>query len=343
VKSKLITGIAAFALSTSVFAGAAIARDQIQIKGSSTVLPYATIVAEAFGENFDFPTPVVEGGGSGAGRKALCEGVGENTIDIANSSSRISQSDIDTCKASGVDEIMEVRIGYDGIVFASDINGASFAFTPSDWYNAIAAKVMKDGQLVDNPNKTWADVNPDLPAQDILAFIPGTKHGTREVFDVKVIEAGCKDTGAEEALKAAGVEKGCTNLRTDGVSVDIDGDYTETLARLDANKNAIGVFGLSFYENNTDKLQVATMKGITPSTETIASGEYPVSRPLFFYVKKAHLGVIPGLKEYINFFVSDDMAGPGGPLAAYGLVADPKLADTQKMVADETPMGPLTN
>ncbi|MCZ4291383.1 substrate-binding domain-containing protein [Hoeflea alexandrii] len=334
---------AAALVASTAFAGAAIARDQIQIAGSSTVLPYASIVAEAFGENFSFPTPVVESGGSGAGRKKLCEGVGENTIDIANSSSRIKQSDIDLCASNGVAEIQEVRIGYDGIVFASDINGASFAFTPADWYNALAAKVMKDGALVDNTAKTWADVNPDLPAQDILAFIPGTKHGTREVFDVKVLEAGCEATGAEETFKAAGDEKakGCTALRTDGVSVDIDGDYTETLARIDANKNAIGVFGLSFYENNTDKLQVATMSGVNPSTETIASGEYPVSRPLYFYVKNAHLDVIPGLQEYIEFFVSDEIAGPDGPLAAYGLVSDPELAKTQEMVKNRTPMAAL--
>jgi phosphate transport system substrate-binding protein len=331
------------AAALAVAAGAADARDQIQIAGSSTVLPYATIVAEAFGENFDFPTPVVEGGGSGAGRKKLCEGVGENTIDIANSSSRIKQSDLDNCASNGVDGVMEVRIGYDGIVFASDINGAEFAFTPSDWYNALAAKVMVNGALVDNPNKTWADVNGALPAQDILAFIPGTKHGTREVFDVKVLEAGCEATGAEEAFKAAGDEKakGCLALRTDGVSVDIDGDYTETLSRLDANKNAIGVFGLSFYQNNTDKLRVATMEGVVPSTESIASGEYPVSRPLYFYVKLAHLGVIPGMREYVQFFVSDDMAGPNGPLAEYGLVSDPELAATQAMVAAEKPMAPL--
>ena len=334
---------AAALVASTAFAGAAVARDQVQIAGSSTVLPYASIVAEAFGENFSFPTPVVESGGSGAGRKKLCEGVGENTIDIANSSSRIKQSDIDLCASNGVTDIQEVRIGYDGIVFASDINGESFAFTPADWYNALAAKVMKDGALVDNTAKTWADVNPDLPAQDILAFIPGTKHGTREVFDVKVREAGCEETGAEEAEKADGDEKakGCTALRTDGASVDIDGDYTETLARIDANKNAIGVFGLSFYENNTDKLQVATMSGINPSTETIASGEYPVSRPLYFYVKNAHLGVIPGLQEYIEFFVSDEIAGPDGPLAAYGLVSDHELAKTQEMVKNQTPMAPL--
>ena len=339
-------GVSALAILAASASGA-LARDQVQTAGSSTVLPYATIVAEAFGENFDFPTPVVESGGSGAGRKKLCEGVGETTIDIANSSSRIKQSDIDTCKANGVNEIMEVRFGYDGIVFASDINGAEFAFTPADWYNALAAKVVKDGALVDNTNKTWADVNAAFPAQDILAFIPGTKHGTREVFDEKVLIAGCEATGAFEALKAANgddkkaAEKACMALRTDGASVDIDGDYTETLSRIDANKNAIGVFGLSFYQNNTDKLRVATMNGVVPSTESIAKGEYPVSRPLYFYVKKAHLGVIPGLQEYIDFFVSDDMAGPNGPLAAYGLVSDPELKATQAMVAAGTPMGPL--
>jgi phosphate transport system substrate-binding protein len=345
----LTASVLAFAAASAM---PALARDQIQVTGSSTVLPYATIVAEAFGENFDFPTPVVEGGGSGAGRKKLCEGVGENTVDIANSSSRISQSDIDLCKTNGVEEIMEVRIGYDGIVFASDVNGADFALTPADVYNALAAKVVKDGALTDNANAQWAEVNPALPAQNILAFVPGTKHGTREVFDVKVIEAGCKETGAldlylaaaegaDDKEKEANAKKECHELRTDGRSVDIDGDYTETLARLDADKNAVGVFGLSFYENNTDKLKVATMSGIVPTTESISTGEYPVSRPLYFYVKKAHIGVIPGLKEYIEFFVSDDMAGPDGPLAAYGLVSDPDLAATQAAVAAETPMGPL--
>lgn len=338
--------VAALAAS-AVFTGVAAARDQIQIAGSSTVLPYASIVAEAFGENTDFPTPVVESGGSGAGRKKLCEGVGENTVDIANSSSRIKQSDIDNCAANGVKEIQEVRIGYDGIVFASDINGPEYAFTPADWHAALAAKVVKDGQLVDNPYKVWNEIRAELPAQPILAFIPGTKHGTREVFDEKVIIAGCEENGTYEALKAANngdedaAEKACMALRTDGVSVDIDGDYTETLARVDANKNGIGVFGLSFYQNNTDKLRVATMNGVTPSVETIASGEYPVSRPLYFYVKNAHLDVIPGLQEYVEFFVSDEMAGPDGPLAAYGLVSDPELAKTQEAVKARTPMGPL--
>lgn len=339
-KFVLTASAASIALAGTV--SLAVARDQIQIAGSSTVLPYASIVAEAFGENTEYPTPVVESGGSGAGRKKLCEGVGENTIDIANSSSRIKQSDIDLCAQNGVKEIQEVRIGYDGIVFASDINGPEYAFTPADWHNALAAKVLKDGALVDNPYKKWSEIRADLPDQNILAFIPGTKHGTREVFDEKVIIDGCEENGTAEALKAAGLEeKECMALRTDGVSIDIDGDYTETLARVDANKNGIGVFGLSFYQNNTDKLRVGTMGGIVPSVETIASGEYPVSRPLFFYVKNAHLDVIPGMQEYIEFFVSDEIAGPDGPLAAYGLVSDPELAKTQEKVKNRVPMGAL--
>ncbi|SDW02329.1 substrate-binding domain-containing protein [Celeribacter indicus] len=328
----------------AVSATAAAARDQVQVAGSSTVLPYASIVAEAFGENFDFPTPVVESGGSSAGLKRFCEGVGENTIDIANASRAIKSSEVEACAANGVTDIMEVRIGYDGIVFASQLNGPEFtAFEPADIYNALAEQVVVDGELVANPHNQWADFNPELPAEGIVAFIPGTKHGTREVFEEKVLLAGCEASGALEAMVASGMseedaEGECMSVRTDGKSVDIDGDYTETLARIDSNANGVGVFGLAFYENNTDKLKVATMSGIEPTTETIASGDYPVSRPLYFYVKKAHIGVIPGLKEYAEFFVSDDMAGANGPLSEYGLVADPELAATQEAVASEQTM-----
>lgn len=335
MKTAMFTSAIAIA---ALSATTASARDQVQIAGSSTVLPYATIVAEAFGENTDFPTPVVESGGSSAGLKKFCEGVGEGTIDIANASRAIKEKEVATCAENGVTGILEVRIGYDGIVFASDIASNSFAFSQADWYKALAAEVVVDGALVPNPYTMWNEVNPDLPAQEIMAFVPGTKHGTREVFEVEVIEAGCKDTGALEALTAMkGDEKeavkACTALRTDGRSVDIDGDYTETLSRIQSNPNGIGVFGLSFYENNTDKLQVATMGGVVPSVESIASGDYPVSRPLFFYVKTQHIGVIPGLKEYAEFFVADELAGPDGPLAAYGLVSDPELAATQAAVA----------
>ncbi len=331
--------LASTAIVLVLAAGQATARDQIQVAGSSTVLPYAAIAAEAFGENFDFPTPVVESGGSSAGLKRFCEGVGEATLDIANSSRKIKDKELEACHAAGVTEIIEVRIGYDGIVFASDIAGQAFAFTPADWYRALAAEVVIDGAITANPFTMWNEVNPALPAQEILAFVPGTKHGTREVFEEKVMATGCEEAGAMEVLTAARADearKACMALRTDGRAVDIDGDYTETLARIVSNKNGIGVFGLSFYENNTASLQVATINGVTPSTETIASGDYPVSRPLYFYIKKAHIGVIPGLKEFAEFFVSDEVAGPDGPLAEYGLVSDPALAETQAVVADET-------
>ncbi|MCT4576333.1 substrate-binding domain-containing protein [Donghicola sp.] len=328
----------------AVSATAAAARDNVQVAGSSTVLPYASIVAEAFGENFDFPTPVVESGGSSAGLKRFCEGVGENTIDVANASRKIKDKEIAACADAGVTDIIEVRIGYDGIVFASQIDGPAFtAFEPADWYNALAAEKPVDGAMVANTAATWADANADLPAVQIAAFIPGTKHGTREVFEEKVLLQGCEDTGAAAAMTEMGmdedaVEAACMAVRTDGASVDIDGDYTETLARIDSNTNGVGVFGLAFYENNTDKLKVATMSGVVPSTDSIATGEYPVSRPLYFYVKKAHIGVIPGLKEYAEFFVADEIAGPDGPLSEYGLVSDPELTATQEAVANEETM-----
>lgn len=311
-----------YAIALICAASTAQARDQIQITGSSTVLPYATIVAESFGENFDFPSPVVEGGGSGAGRKKLCEGVGENTVDIANSSSKMKDEEWAKCEEA-IGTITEVRIGYDGIVFASNIDKLNIDdLTPLQLYSALHES---------STAKLWSDVDLALPQTEILAFIPGTKHGTREVFDVKVMEEGCKAALGVEKLDDE-QKKTCHAVRTDGLAVDIDGDYTETLARLDANPTGLGVFGLSFYQNNTNKLEVATINGVVPSVETIASGDYPVSRPLYFYVKNAHIGTIPGLKEYIEFFVSDDMAGEGGALASYGLVPDPELAATQELV-----------
>lgn len=301
----------------------AFARDNIQVTGSSTILPYATIVAESFGENFDFETPVVEGGGSGAGRKKLCEGTGEHTVDIANSSSKMKEEEWAACEAA-IGKITEVRIGYDGIVFAANIDQLNIDdLTPAQLYSALHES---------STAQMWNEVDPALPAIKILVFVPGTKHGTREVFDVKVMEEGCKAALGVEKLDDD-QKKACVKLRTDGAAVDIDGDYTETLARLDANPTALGVFGLSFYQNNQAKLEVTNINGVHPDIDTIASGDYPISRPLYFYVKNAHLEVIPGLREYIEFFVSDEMAGPDGALVDYGLVPDPELAATQEMVS----------
>ncbi len=340
--------MATVAIASLAAAGtAAQARDQIQVAGSSTVLPYAQIVAEEFGKAYsNFKSPVVESGGSSAGLKQFCQGVGAETIDVANASRKIKDSEVKACAEAGVKDIIEVKFGYDGIVFASDAKADSFAFEPKDWFLALAPQIVVDGKLVDNPNKTWKDVNPNFPEWEIAAYIPGEKHGTREVFEEKVLEAGCKASGAMDAMVAGGMDKkdaakACMQVRKDGKAVDIDGDYTETLARLASNPQGIGVFGLSFYENNTDKLKVATMSGVTPSVETVAAGEYPVSRPLFFYIKKAHIGVIPGLKEYAEFFVSEKMAGEDGPLAAYGLVPLPanEAEEVQNAVKNETTMG----
>ncbi|MEM8877559.1 MAG: substrate-binding domain-containing protein [Pseudomonadota bacterium] len=324
-----MTTAAAVIAAGALVASPALARDQVQVAGSSTVLPYAKIVAENFGETFpNFKTPVVESGGSSAGLKEFCRGVGPGFIDIDNASRAIRDKEVAACAENGVTEIQEIRIGYDGIVFATDINGPDFKFAPIDMYKALATQVVVDGKLVDNPYTKWNEVNADFPDWDIAAYIPGEKHGTREVFEEKVLLVGCEAAGDLQARLDAGMdedtaEESCYAVRKDGAAVDIDGDYTETLARIDSNKTGMGVFGLAFYENNTDKLKVATVNDIVPTTASIAAGEYPVSRPLFFYVKKAHIGVIPGLKEYVEFFISDGMTGPDSPLAQYGLVAAP--------------------
>ncbi len=306
------------------------ARDQVKVAGSSTVLPFANIVAEQFGKQGKFKTPIIEGGGSGAGIKQFCTGLGEDKIDIANSSRKIKPEELADCAKAGVTDVVEIKFGYDGIVFASDAKGPAFEFKAVDLFNALALQVVKDGKLVDNSNKTLKDVNAAWPEWPVMAFVPGEKHGTREVFETKVLHAGCKSSGARALLEAANkdakpadIDKLCAKMRKDGASVDIDGDYSETLARLASNKQSIGVFGLSFYESNTDKLRVATVEGVKPSVASVAEGKYPVSRPLFFYVKKAHVGVIPGLKEFVNFFVSAKIAGGKGPLVKAGLVPLP--------------------
>jgi len=303
---------------------AAQTRTNIQIAGSSTVLPFASIVAEEFGQFFpEFDTPVVGSGGSSGGMRQFCQGVGPNTIDIANSSRPMKASEIEACAAAGVNDIREIRIGYDGIVFASDLSGPEFAFEPRHIYAAIGANQPEGTALP----TLWNEIDPALPAQRILMAIPASNHGTREVFEEKVLEAGCEAVMGHELD-----DDGCLALRQDNV-IEIAGDYTETLARLNSDTDTVGVFGLSFYEQNTDTLRVATMDGVTPSLETVASGEYPVSRPLFFYVKGEHIGVIPGIEEYTEFFLSDMMAGMGGRLEVAGLIPAPS-EETAEVLAN---------
>ena len=326
--------ITAAAIATIVgAAGVASARDTVQIAGSSTVLPYAKIVQNEFKEAFPDIKVVVESGGSSFGKKEVCKGVGEKFIDIGNSSSPIKDKEVAFCKENGV-ELMEMKFGYDGIVFAYDNKGAKFDLTRDQVYKALNANV--GGKP--NAAKTLKDVDPSLPDWKIAFYIPASNHGTREVFEKKVMHSGCKKVGDYDAYladaKKGGLEgkkakkaalKQCANFRKgDGAVVEITGDYTVTLARIDSNKTGVGVFGLAFYENNKDKLHVAKVDGVVPTAGSIATGEYPVSRPLFFFVKKAHLDVIPGLKEYVEFFISEEMTGPGSPTVNYGLVPAPK-------------------
>jgi len=332
MKTILLASVAVLALGTT--AGFAQTRDTIQIAGSSTVLPFASIVAEEFGATFpEFNTPVVGSGGTGGGFSQFCQGIGENTIDIANASRPMRDGEREACTAAGVTDIREIQFGFDGIVFATTADKEDFALTPRDVFLAIAAQVPVDGALVANPYTSWDQVNPELPAQPIALAIPGTNHGTREVFEERVTSEGCEAAGLPE-LSEEELDAACTTFRQD-VVVEIAGDYTETLARLQSNPDTVGVFGLSFYDQNRDSLKVATVDGVVPSLETIASGEYPVSRPLFFYVKGQHIGVIPGIEEYVQYFLSEGVSGQGGILEASGLIPQPTETTAEVMAAFE--------
>jgi phosphate transport system substrate-binding protein len=319
-------GVAALALATTSTLAFAQARDTIQVAGSSTVLPFASIVAEEFGNAFPaFNTPVVGSGGTGAGLRLFCEGAGVNTIDIANASRPISAAEIATCNTNGVNQILEVQFGFDGIVFATATSQGDFALTPVHVFKALAAQVPVDGVWVANPYTNWNQIDPSLPDQEINLVIPASNHGTREVFQTAVIDAGCHEL--------AGADAQCTTYRTDGRVVEISGDYTETLARLQSAPSSVGVFGLSFYEENRDTIKVATVNGVVPTLETVASGEYLVSRPLFFYVKGEHIGVVPGIEEYVTYFLSDEVTGNGGILEDAGLIPEPDETRAAALVA----------
>ena len=304
------------------------ARDTIQIAGSSTVLPYASIVAEEFGNTFpQFKAPVVGSGGSSGGLKQFCNGVGDNTIDIANSSRQIKDSEIAACKKAGVNQILEVKIGYDGIVFASNSNKAAYKLKPYHVFAALAAELPSKGKMVANPYTRWNQIDKSLPNEPITLVIPASNHGTREVFQEKMVYAGCEAYAAIKALDKDAKKKACTTFRKDGRVIEIAGDYTETLARLRTSPSAVGVFGLGFYDQNRDKLRVATVNNVAPSEQTILNGSYPVSRPLFFYVKGEHLKSIKGLQQYTEFFLSKKVSGKGSKLDKAGLIS---LSDKER-------------
>ena len=335
---------AATAMFTAIAATAALA-EPVEVAGSSTVFPYAMMSGDTFVENHDLGYPNVETIGSSKGLKRFCEGVGADTLDIATASRKIKAKEIKACAENGVTDIIEVRIGYDGLVFASAKKGPSFNFVPADWYQALAARVLVDGALAENPYTSWAEFNADLPDVGIRTFIPASSHGTREVFDQKMMLAGCKATGAYDLLlaenggdaKAAG--KACLITREGKAVEELEVTGTETLDKMRGAKGSIALLGLAFYETNVGELQAATVEGVTPSSDVIANGEYLVSRPLFMYVKKANIALTPGIKEYVQTVLSDELSGPGGFLTIFGLVADPELASTRDMVANEVTMG----
>ncbi|MBP7880256.1 substrate-binding domain-containing protein [Acinetobacter sp. NIPH 1852] len=310
------------------------ARDTIQIAGSSTVLPFSSIAAEEFGNTFpQFKTPVVGSGGSSGGLKQFCQGVGDNTIDIANSSRPMRSNELPACAKAGVNKIHEIKIGYDGIVFASNINKAEFKLKPYHVFTAIAAELPSNGKMVPNPYTHWNQIDKTLPNEPITLVIPGSNHGTREVFQEKMVDAGCEAYEYIKNLDKDAQKKACTTFRQGGRVIEIAGDYTETLARLRTTPSAVGVFGLSFYDQNRDKLRVAKVNNIVPTEAAILSGKYPVSRPLFFYVKGEHLQSVKGLPQFVEFFLNKKTSGKGSKLERAGLIP---LSDAEraKILAD---------
>ncbi|MBC6497511.1 MAG: substrate-binding domain-containing protein [Alphaproteobacteria bacterium GM7ARS4] len=303
-------------------------RRHISIAGSSTVLPFAIVVAEEFGRQFpQYRTPVIESGGSSAGLKLFCAGTGLQHIDIANASRKIKESEREACAKNGVKDVIEIVIGFDGIVFASAARSdVEYALTKEDVFLALGETVPnKDRRdVVANPYTSWQDIRENLPDEEIQFFIPGVKHGTRDVFESHGVSPGCKMFTSlmeayaeknEESLKSQ-----CKKIRKDGRSVDIDGDYTVTQNRILQDPGAIGVFGFNFYYLNQGSLRIASIDGKKASVDSIKDGTWPISRPLYFYVKGEHLGKVQGLADYVSYFISDEMIGEEGLLVEKGLI-----------------------
>jgi phosphate transport system substrate-binding protein len=303
-------------------------RDQIQIVGSSTVFPFATAVAERFGQTSSFPTPVVESTGSGGGINLFCAGVGPQTPDITNASRRIKDSEIEVCRANGATPV-EVRVGYDGIVLANAKSGPDVAITREQIFLALAKDVVVDGQIVPNPYMNWSDIDPSLPNEAIEVLGPPPTSGTRDAFVELVMDAACQE-GIDE----------CGDLREDGAYIDAGENDNLIVQKLEANPAALGIFGFSYLDQNSDVIKGAVIDGIEPTFENIAAASYPVSRSLQFYIKKEHVGVIPGILEYVAEFTSDAAWGDDGYLAEKGLI--PMTADERtKYKADAENLVPI--
>ncbi|MTJ82715.1 MAG: phosphate ABC transporter substrate-binding protein [Telmatospirillum sp.] len=311
------------ALATLAFATAAQARDQIRIVGSSTVYPFATTVAENFGKTSGFKTPVVESTGSGGGFKLFCAGADENTPDITNASRRMLASELATCATNGVKDVTEIVIGYDGIVIANAKAGPKYALTKEQIFKALAKTVPQDGKLVPNPYKKWNEIDPSLPAEAIVVYGPASNHGTRDALNELVMDEACGKFPEIKALAGDAKKVACNAIREDGAFVEVSEDYSLTMQKLLSQPHAVGVLTFSYIDQNGDKIKAATVEGQVATYENIATSKYPVSRPLYFYVKKSHVGVIPGIKEYIGEFTSEKAWGKNGYLAQKGLIAMP--------------------
>ncbi len=318
-------------------AAPAVARDQIQIVGSSTVFPFSTAVAERFGKSTDFKTPIVESTGSGGGLKLFCSGDGMDTPDITNASRRIKASEVELCAENGVSDIIEAKIGFDGIVIANSTAVDQVELTLRDIYLALAKDVpMEDGTTQPNAFETWDQINPDLPNVKIEVLGPPPTSGTRDAFAELAMEGGCKTFDWVKALKKSdkpAYKSLCHTIRTDGVYIEAGENDNLIVQKLEANPAAFGVFGYSFLEQNSDLVQGAIVDGVAPEFEEIAMGSYPIARSLFFYVKKSHVGAVPGIEEFLAEFTSDDAWGDEGYLTDKGLI--PLSAEERQQWADK--------
>lgn len=310
-------------LACALYAGTAEARDQIRVVGSSTVFPFTAAAAEQFGQGGKFKTPIVESTGTGGGFKLFCAGVGEATPDFANASRPITETEKATCKTNGVANVIEIPIGYDGIVLASAKGGKQLNLTKTQIFAALAAKVVgPDGKIVANPHKNWSDIDGTLPNTKIEVYGPPPTSGTRDAFVEMVMEEGCK-VFKEFAVAIPDEKerkKACSLMREDGGYIDAGEDDNVIVQKLVSNKNAIGIFGYSFLAENAGKVIGHQVEGVAPSEETVESGKYKVSRSLYVYVKGDHIGKIPGIAEFAGELVSNQAIGKDGYLIAKGLL-----------------------
>ena len=315
------------------------ARDSIRIVGSSTVFPYTQAVAEQFANITGAPSPIVESTGTGGGMKIFCAGIGENTADITGASRAMKASEFKLCQSNGVTDITEALIGFDGLSIAVSRNSSyDWNLTLSDLYLALAAQVPLDGEWIDNPYSSWDEVNPNLPPIEILVYGPPPTSGTRDAFVELAMHTGCKDLGhvQDNRFVKEWVEENCSRMRTDGPFVEAGENDNLIVQRLVTDENSIGIFGYSFLFENLDRLKAVTINGVEPNVETIGDGSYPISRPLYFYVKNAHRGVIQNLDEFLEEYMSDDALEQGGYLSDRGLVSlsDDELMQLQDDVLD---------